>query len=210
MNPLKYLAIFATALSLSSFQAAEEVVGDANPYPNATITPDEIESRGNQVREAVAAEDGVTLNDTINIDHETILDEAVSRGDFDAVYVLLHAGADVNFIDERNLSPLAVAISDSGTPNPAMISTLILKGANPNLKLIHGWTALHLAACHNRVAASVILPVIQALIDGGADLEEQSDDGRTAYDLAVENRMGTNVLELLEPQLPIKSATKTS
>jgi len=64
-------------------------------------------------------------------------------------------------------------------------------GANPNETNHRGETALHWAVWRGREAGS-----IAALLDRGADLDAQREDGRTAYALAVLSGQ-TEVAELL-------------
>jgi ankyrin repeat protein len=60
------------------------------------------------------------------------------------------------------------------------LQLLLAAGANPDEANNRGETALHWAVGHGRSAQS-----IAALLDAGADLNAQRNDGRTAYALAV-------------------------
>jgi ankyrin repeat protein len=72
------------------------------------------------------------------------------------------------------------------------LQLLLAAGANPNETNHRGETALHWAVWRGREAGS-----IAALLDRGADLNAQREDGRTAYALAVLSGQ-TEVAELLE------------
>jgi len=72
------------------------------------------------------------------------------------------------------------------------LQLLLAAGANPNETNHRGETALHWAVWRGRGAAS-----IAALLDRGADLNAQREDGRTAYAVAVLSGQ-TEVAKLLE------------
>ena len=69
---------------------------------------------------------------------------------------------------------------------------LLAAGANPNEVNDRGETALHWAVWRGRGAA-----IVAALLDSGANLDAQRNDGRTAYALAVQTGQ-TEVAALLE------------
>lgn len=69
--------------------------------------------------------------------------EAVIGSHTSMVQLLLAKGADINMqSDEMSLTPLAVA---SGEGDEGMIKLLLNKGANPNIRDVHGETALDYA-----------------------------------------------------------------
>jgi ankyrin repeat protein len=72
------------------------------------------------------------------------------------------------------------------------LQVLLAAGANPNKVDDKAETALHWAVWRGRSAA-----IAAALIDSGADLEAQRNDGRTAYAMAVQSGR-TEVAALLE------------
>ncbi len=71
-------------------------------------------------------------------------------------------------------------------PNPAVVSTLIKAGADPNAR-VYGGTALHTAAETN--AAPVI---VRMLLDAGADLEGRDDSAETPLHKATLERNPLN------------------
>jgi len=72
------------------------------------------------------------------------------------------------------------------------VQILLAAGADPNQINERGETSLHWAVWRGRR-----VPIIAALIDGGAALDVQRNDGRTAYALAVQSGQ-TDVVALLE------------
>jgi hypothetical protein len=98
---------------------------------------------------------------------------------------LLAAGADIRARNRRGAEPLHYAVD--GMPgslswNPgaqaATIATLIVAGADPNAVDKSGVTPLH-RAVRTRCAAAV-----RALLDGGADVRRQNNNGSTPMQLA--------------------------
>src|SRR5436190_120684 len=99
---------------------------------------------------------------------------AAGENDIDALRRLLNAGADPSAKDSHGSSALSQAILKRQTAN---IQLLLEKGANPN---IAGCTLLHAAIFPRSQPEAVKL-----LLDYGADIEAEDDDGLRALHNAV-------------------------
>jgi uncharacterized protein len=99
---------------------------------------------------------------------------AILDGDCDRLDVLL-AGRDVNMrteYDQWNLLHKAM-VSVGEPPNPEVIRHLIGLGVDVNAKDRRRWTPLHFAA---RTKSA---PVVKLLIEAGAELDAEDDEGIT-------------------------------
>jgi hypothetical protein len=105
-----------------------------------------------------------------------------TRGSIPRVEYLLDLGVDINGpYDWRGATALSMAAYKS---NPEMVSFLLEKGANPNVKDSDGETPLIIAAEKNQSA------IINLLVAKGAKLNWQNERGFTALRQAVQfNRM---------------------
>ena len=111
----------------------------------------------------------------------TILHEVAGQGSLSIVELLLHLGADPDTRDQWGHTPLYfVGNASHGVHGSDVVRVLIQSGANVNAqeRLKH-CTALHMAARRGNV------PVAQALLDGGADLEARDKLGETPLRRAV-------------------------
>lgn len=132
--------------------------------------------------------------------------DAAARGDANKVAELLASGMDPNARGERGQygwTPLLVAIKKHGA-NVELITTLLGTGerlkpgcatADVNLPESDGHTPLMAAACRG------LLPVIDMLVERGADLNVASFHGMTALHVAVHYNWGPHpdaVRRLLE------------
>lgn len=84
---------------------------------------------------------------------------------------------DINAPDNKGRSPLEIAVERR---DDAMLSTLLLRGADALRVDAQGNTTLHRAAGSSNIA------LVQALISAGVSPDARNHDGKTAYDLAVE------------------------
>ncbi|UII26827.1 ankyrin repeat domain-containing protein [Fulvivirga maritima] len=108
---------------------------------------------------------------------------AILKGDIDKLEGLIQQGYDVHNVTEKeswNLLHRAL-VSVSITPKVDMIKYLIDKGVEVNSVDVYGYTPLHYAA---RVKS---VPVIQCLLQAGADVDPVSEDGETPLRLTFQN-----------------------
>ena len=78
------------------------------------------------------------------------------------------------------MTPLHVAAKY--TNHPAVITTLINAGTDPNIKFEDRWTPLHYAARYSKTPA-----VITTLINAGADPNVKTEKRETPWDLLQSN-----------------------
>lgn len=135
----------------------------------------------------------------------TALMYAAARGMPEAVEVLLQAGADAEEFDGDGETPLIYAagirdvwfsrwfyghssiswgpiINLFGDSSPEVIQMLLRAGADPNASDSEGATPLMYAAESSKAGTGIL----RALVDGGANLNEQDDQRRTALMRAVD------------------------
>ena len=104
-----------------------------------------------------------------------------SRGNLDALTELLDAG--VSPKEEVPLITLSLpsAFMAAREGQLEALKAFVKAGMDPNFKGPKGWTALMLAAGSD----TALVPVMQYLIDAGADLNATDADGKTALDWAL-------------------------
>jgi len=83
------------------------------------------------------------INYQVGEKNTSLLQQAIIYDKPDIVKVLLDNGADINLLDNINMSPLNTAINENKTE---IANILIERGANVNYKNIYGITPQHLAA----------------------------------------------------------------
>ncbi len=111
----------------------------------------------------------------------TLLHEVAGQGSLPIVELLLHLGADPNARDQWGHPPLYfVGNASQGVNGADVVRVLVQGGANVNAqeRLKH-CTALHMAARRGNI------PVAEALLDCGADLEARDKLGETPLRRAV-------------------------
>ena len=130
-----------------------------------------------------------------NLAMERAFEEAVLRGDAEAVRRALEAGADVDARNEKAQSGLMLAAHRGDLP---VVELLLAHGADPDQRAKYGLSALMLAVVggHEETA--------RALADAGADLRIRGSGapgfaGKTAADLAAERGM-RDLAERLRPR----------
>ncbi|OAP58288.1 hypothetical protein AYL99_07378 [Fonsecaea erecta] len=101
----------------------------------------------------------------------TPLHWAATRGDEEAVRLLLDAGADVNCRDESNNTPLTFAASTGLVP---LLEMLILHGADVHARTSIGSQAIHHASRHQRA-----IEPVQTLLGAGASLNSTNNFGHS-------------------------------
>ncbi len=117
------------------------------------------------------------------------LTKAINENNFEKVKLLIHRGADVNYIDEKQQTPLLCCI---GNYNIEMLAFLLEKDANvnPNIKEVYT-NPLHLAIdmSFNKTQNTLSLieddmSEIKILLKYGADIFSVDENNETAYEFA--------------------------
>ncbi|KAK2196957.1 bifunctional Ankyrin repeat/Ankyrin repeat-containing domain superfamily [Babesia duncani] len=132
-------------------------------------------------------------NANIYTEYGTPLTISVIRGYTDITKLLLNHGCNPDATpsdgsqNTSNFPPPLVFASSAGKVD--LVQMLLQKGANVNIGDAEGWTGLHCAAEYGH------LDIVKLLVDNGADCSIKIQ-GKTAYDLAVENS-NANVAEFL-------------
>ncbi len=121
---------------------------------------------------------------------------AIQDNRIEAVEKLITTGTDVNMRgdDENKSTPLMSAVT-WGTPE--MVELLLRKGANPNLTDTYNHTPLMMAILFRTEDEINVVKIVRALLAAGADKTIASTDGKTVYEMAVDNRY-PEVAELLK------------
>lgn len=148
----------------------------------SAVEDDDVE----KARELIAAGAEVDRKED---DDTTPLFVAVERGNLEMVSLLLDFGAKVNARNEEKQTPLMMLDEDASTE---LVELLLLKDAKVDLVAENGDTALIRAA-----AGNVEPQVLKALIDAGAELDAQNDEGSTALMNAADRENLENVRVLV-------------
>jgi ankyrin repeat protein len=113
-----------------------------------------------------------------------------SSTDFEALRLLLDTGIDVNTPLSKGMTAL-----HHSAQKPMMVSVLLERGANPNIKSHSGWTPLHFAS---GLSSAEAMDVVRLLLEHGADTEIASErDGWTALQHACRWSHSHGILRLL-------------
>jgi len=108
----------------------------------------------------------------LSISSEHVI-KLVYRKDLDGLRQAVAHEANLNAVDEDGRTPLMHAVLATDADS-AMVRVLVANGANPNAADAgQKWTALHFAARDQK------LPVVQALLDGGAVVDAEDSFGNT-------------------------------
>uniref|UniRef100_A0A7S3Z048 STI1/HOP DP domain-containing protein n=2 Tax=Lotharella globosa TaxID=91324 RepID=A0A7S3Z048_9EUKA len=128
---------------------------------------------------------------------ESPLIKAVLKGDVAEVEALCKSGkTNVNDKDPAGYTPILYAVMKKHTP---VIKALIASGADVKAKGARGWGALHYAAGTTNDEA------MELLLDNGADINERTDDGYLAFDIALKSPKhnpgsSSKIIQRLVPQ----------
>lgn len=111
--------------------------------------------------------------------------------------------ADIDTPDSDGCSPLVNAIRNHNSPS--VISTLLTAKANPNANCLGGHTALmflsaEAASFPTSTSPDTPITLAQLLIENGADINAQDDNGNTALMYALANKADTNFITALLAQ----------
>lgn len=120
---------------------------------------------------------------------------AASVGVMDVADALIRAGAPIDDVCEMGLTPLFFAVQ---TGNENIAGFFIERGANVFHKNEQGYTPLHWACCapHPNFVGPVRVKMVTFLVSKGADVNAQTNDGKTPRDLALENQLEETVSAL--------------
>jgi ankyrin repeat protein len=105
--------------------------------------------------------------------------------------LLLGAGADVAAVDYAGCSPLMYMLGDDSYRIDTTVTLASHPGADLDVQDNRGWTALHWAARHGRLA------LVAILIRKGADTEIRDKRRRTPLQLAQSKRVDPSIAGLL-------------
>ena len=112
----------------------------------------------------------------------------------EVVQVLLDRGADANALDDTGRTPLFTSVPNHGySGGPTVASLLLERGVDPNVRDAEGTTPLH-EAVSSRDAKR---PIVELLLQRGADARAKDAAGRTPLEVAHENEVYTEILQLL-------------
>ena len=109
----------------------------------------------------------------------TLLHLAAYFGQKELASFLLESGADIHIRakNENENTPLQAAIANKQSE---LVAFLIEKGSEVNVIQSGGWTGLHEAALLGNEE------IIMLLLENGANKTIKKNDGKTAYDIALE------------------------
>ena len=119
------------------------------------------------------------------------LHSAVRYGDLEMTQVLLDYGLDVNLQNEIGTTPLGLA-TYGDFKDPRVIQLVLDHGADPNARRWNNITALHQASELGRIE------IVRLLVERGARVEVEDDEGRTPLDVASGERRDEILKLLLE------------
>ncbi|KAK7795013.1 hypothetical protein U0070_010001, partial [Myodes glareolus] len=108
------------------------------------------------------AKEGFQVNDE-DPRKRTALHFACFHGHLHMVYFLLFNKCEINVLDDENSTPLMKAVQSLETE---IVSLLLAKGADPNIKNCNGQTAIHLAVYGDS------LEIASSLLEFGGNIEE--------------------------------------
>ncbi|PEQ47568.1 hypothetical protein COK00_10405 [Bacillus cereus] len=109
----------------------------------------------------------------------TLLHLAAYFGEKELASFLIESGADIHIRakNENKNTPLQAAIANKQSE---LVAFLIEKGSHVNVIQSGGWTGLHEAALLGNEE------IVMLLLENGANKTIKKNDGKTAYDIALE------------------------
>ncbi|CAG0902443.1 unnamed protein product [Darwinula stevensoni] len=110
----------------------------------------------------------------------TLLQVAAQKGDLGRVLELVSCGAKVDALSSIGSNALHEAAYFGRSD---VVAALIDSGIDANAKKTDGWAAIHLSCL-----ASDPVPTLRILLRKGVDVNSVTDDGKTALDIAIEER----------------------
>ena len=171
----------------------------------------------------ILIEKGADINQTNNYG-STCLHEAARKGKVDIVELLINHGADINIEDKDGYTPLLLALLESSffvkerflhpliyqyldsiqETRILCINLLIKKGAEVNIEIHDVTPFCYIGKYHDDLGSSALhhavimadIPLIELLIEKGADLNTLNNKGQTPLIKAVESN-NTNIVNLL-------------
>lgn len=108
---------------------------------------------------------------------------AMENGNLQILKILLGNGANADIPDKTGTTPLQHVVHYEKCPYTA-ISELLEAGADPNVKNIHG-NSLLFSLLSKKSYSNHISDVIHALVDAGANINEQNQNGDTPLHLSL-------------------------
>ncbi len=125
---------------------------------------------------------------------------ATSIHDVESLKLLLEAGANPDYANEKGTTALHISCMNS---REDAIEVLLAAGANPNIKDTAGRTPLHLVA-----TSALNVKLSQMLIENGADPLLKDITGRSAFDLAYKSD-NKAIMEIFKKKLAEKGLVYT-
>lgn len=159
----------------------------------------------------IGSEKKIDLNKEIDSekqDHaKTPLQIAIKNNRLDLFNALVKYGADINWKDKDgdNLLHFAVVVLKTKNTKEVNFAQELIKTGKFDVNAVNndGETALMLAADADKKVS-----YLKSLIDAGADINIENPDGKTAYDMALVQKHGAEILNLLKKLDPVKAENK--
>ncbi|KAJ6641244.1 Ankyrin-3 [Pseudolycoriella hygida] len=144
----------------------------------------------NSMAVEILLRNGANPNQFDNNNRTSMLQATIPRGYYPSASItesLVKHGADVNLANEQGETPLHIAIKEG---NPRTPPILINHGANVNAKeKTQNRTPLHYVAIYGRWSEEDRMSIAEMLLDHGADVYAEDNDGNTALDIANTRQM---------------------